>query len=582
VANRLLEAARVPEQRKPRIRKLDASFLLWNGRLAAADPQVFRERPSEMVRLFRVALEQDVEIYSHTKELVEDVLSLGGAALAGDAESSRHFLGALCDLRDTRQPSLLEEMHQVGVLGAVMPEFAPCTCRVQHDLYHVYTVDQHQLYAVAMVKRTMRGELAAEAPLATEVARQVAPSPALFLGTLLHDVGKPLGKGHAEKGARLAGSIARRLGLPDPEVTRAEMLVRQHLTMAHLSQRRDLADPDVIARFGDRIGDAEALAQLYLLTRCDTAMTAPGNLSAWKDQLLGDLYVRTGEYLRGGAAALGGGGEQEQDAARSRIRALMPADSPEGMALIDRLDERMVAALTPRQVARHLVLAGRRAERGRAVDLEVTAYPLKGRTEVAVVADDSLGLLSHIAGVLAAHRVSIDTAVVSTVEPPGAAGAALALDLFYVRDLYGKVIAADDSRWELVRRDLAAILQASGEPSAAVLELLRRRRRGSTLRPRVTPEVPTVIQIVDDASHRCTVVEVATRDRIGVLHTITRTMAALGLDIHLAKVSTEGERVADAFYVTCREEGGSKLVDPRRVEELEVALGQALAQGELE
>jgi [protein-PII] uridylyltransferase len=575
VADRLLEAAKVPERKKPRIRAVDSSFLLWNGKLAAADPMVFREHPGEMVRLFRVALALDVPIYRHTVELIEENLAVRGSSLTGDPVASRHFLDALVDLRDDRQPSLLEEMHQAGVLNALMPEFAPCTCRVQHDLYHVYTVDQHQLYAVAMLKRTMRKELAEEAPLATEVAGQIGPTVPLFLGTLLHDVGKPLGKGHAEKGAQLAGTIARRFGMSEADSERTEMLVRQHLTMSHLSQRRDLTDPDVIQRFGERIGfgDQQALGELYLLTRCDTAMTSPGNLSAWKDQLLGELYTRT-RQIYSGAVAAAGAAEQAADEVRRRVRELIPADAPELGELADRLDERTVAALSPRQIARHLVLAARREKAGRAVDIEVAPYPLKGHTELAVVADDSLGLLAHIAGVLAAHRVSIDTAVVSTVDRP--TGGALALDLFYVRDPYGKVIAAEDGRWELIRRDLTSVMESAGEPTTAVTDLLARRRRGSTLK-RFTPAVPTVVHVFDDASQDYTVVEVSTRDQVGLLHTITRTMTDLGLDIHLAKVSTEGEKAADAFYLTDRRDGGGKLRDPGRIAELEAALLQALS-----
>src|SRR6185503_10838950 len=230
-----------------------------------------------------------------------------------------------------------------------------------------------------------------------------------------------------------------------------------------------------------------------------------------------------------------------------------------------------VLALTPRQIARHLLLVGRRRAAGAPVDIEVTPYPLKGHTEVAVVADDNLGLLSHIAGVLAAHRVSIDAAVVSTVD-------GLALDLFYVRDPYGKVIGAEDTRWELFRRDLIAVLTASGESSTAVVDLLARRRKRSTLK-RFTPAVATTIHVVDDASQDFTVVEVQSRDQVGLLHTITRTMTDLGLDIHLAKVSTEGEKAADAFYVTDRA-GGGKLRDPARIAELESALAQAIASAE--
>lgn len=586
VADRLLEAARVPERRKPRIRRVDASFLLWNGKLAVTDPAVLSERPSEMVRLFRVALAEDVPIYRHTMELIEERIALNATALTGDPVASRLFLEALTDPRDRRQPSLLEEMHQVGVLGAIMPEFAPCTCRVQHDLYHVYTVDQHQLYAVAMLKRTLRGELPERAHLATDVARGVARTPALlpalYLGTLLHDVGKPLGKGHAEKGARLAGAVARRLGLSEPEALRTELLVRQHLTMAHLSQRRDLNDPDVIRRFAERIGSEEALAQLYLLTRCDTAMTAPGNLSEWKDQLLGELYQRARDLFRGtGAAAAGPGGEDRSLAAtRERARELLAGDAPELVPVVDQLDDRFVAALSPRQITRHLALAHSRAQSGVPVDIEVAAFPLKGHTQVAVVADDSHGLLGHIAGVLAAHRVSIDAAVVTTVERPGGSEAApapaLALDLFYVRDRFGKAIAADDARWDAIRADLARVVRADVGPSRAVVELLDRRRRRSTLRPRITPAVATVVQVMDDASDQLTVVEVATRDRVGVLHTITSTMAELGLDIHLAKVSTEGEKVADAFYVS--ESGGGGKLSRERAAEVEAAIAEALAR----
>src|SRR5690606_32274511 len=144
----------------------------------------------------------------------------------------------------------------------------------------VYTVDQHQLYALAMQKRLARGELAAEHPLATALWREVRRPAALYLATLLHDVGKPLGKGHAEKGAVVAGAIARRLGLCAEDCEITEFLVRQHLTMSHLSQRRDLAAPDVIARFAERVGSDDRLVKLYLLTLCDTAMTAPDNLTA--------------------------------------------------------------------------------------------------------------------------------------------------------------------------------------------------------------------------------------------------------------------------------------------------------------
>src|SRR6185503_15499670 len=147
--DRLLESARVPARRKPRIVQVDGSFITFNGELAIKDPQLFKQSPSEMVRLFRVAVAERLPVYGHTSELVAEAIARDPKALAADPLAGKLLLDALVDIRDAAQPSAFETMHQLGILNTLMPEWAPCTCRVQHDLYHVYTVDQHQLYALA-------------------------------------------------------------------------------------------------------------------------------------------------------------------------------------------------------------------------------------------------------------------------------------------------------------------------------------------------------------------------------------------------------------------------------------------------
>ncbi|TMQ02374.1 MAG: hypothetical protein E6J91_52280, partial [Deltaproteobacteria bacterium] len=173
VADRLLESARVPARRRPRIAEVDASFITFNGELAIRDPRLFVERPGEIVRLFRVAVAERLPVYGHTRELAAEVIARDPGPLARDPLAARLFLDALVDVRDHARPSALEVMNQLGVLSALMPEWAPCVGRVQHDLYHVYTVDQHQLYALAMQKRLARGELADEHPAAVELWRCV-------------------------------------------------------------------------------------------------------------------------------------------------------------------------------------------------------------------------------------------------------------------------------------------------------------------------------------------------------------------------------------------------------------------------
>ncbi len=580
VTERLLDLAMVPARRKPRIARIDGTFLTFNGRLAVHDPNDFRSRPAEMVRLFRVALELGTRIYGHTKELIADYVSTDGNRLTGNPEAARHFLDALIDNRDTAQPSLLEQMHGVGLLNVLMPEFAPCTCRVQHDLYHVYTVDQHQLYAVAMLKQLARGDLVGEHPTATAAMASVQEPETLYLATLLHDVGKPLGKGHAEKGARLAHTIARRLHMTTEQADRVEYLVRQHLTMSHLSQRRDLSDPQVIERFASRIGDEEALVQLYLLTLVDTAMTAPGNFNAWKAQLLRELFTRTREFLRGGTVAAAVDPSADLNRVRQRAIELL-VSGEDSMARADAeqflgaLDDKFFVSLSPRQVARHVRLARSLVRSNKPVEISIGHYPMKGHSEVAIVAKDKHGLLGAFAGVLAANRVNILAAVVGgRVAPAETGGAAIALDLFYVRDLVGNAIPADDPRWPRISEDLTKLLE--GEVDGAEIDaLLTKRRPKSSFDERVTPGVPTEIKIHNDASEAATVVEVFARDQVGVLSLIAHALADLKLDIHLAKVVTEGERVADIFYVT-RGDEEAKIEAEAELAEIRSRLIEAL------
>jgi [protein-PII] uridylyltransferase len=570
VADRLLESARVPARRKPRIAEIDSSFITFNGELAIKDPRLFSERPSEMVRMFRVAVAEQLPVYGHTRELAAETIAKDPAPLAKDPLAARYFVDALADIRDSSQPAAFEVMHQLGILAALMPGWAPCTCRVQHDLYHVYTVDQHQLYALAMQKRLARGELAEEHPLATELWKEVKRPAVLFLATLLHDVGKPLGKGHAEKGAVVAGAVARRLGMSEEEIEITEFLVRQHLTMAHLSQRRDLTDADVIARFAKQMGDEEHLVKLYLLTLCDTAMTSPDNLNAWKAGLLRELVTRTRRFFRG--ESLRGESDESTDMRDKIVQVATDGGALEtsiARTLVDGIDPRLTMQLTARQAARHIKLVAAVQHKQPPVGLEVHCFPMRGHSEVSIVAPDAPGVLAAIAGALTANRVDVLGAFLGHIDLPDRRR--LVMDTFYVRDLKGEAITDDDPRWARLGNDLRELLAGAPDPGA-VAQLIVKRRPRSGMPKRVTPGVITEIKLHDDSS-QATIVEVMTQDRVGVLYAITQTLADLGLDISLAKVSTEGEKVADAFYV---HRAGERITDEHEREVLIERLRQAV------
>ncbi len=556
---RILERCHI-ESKRPTLRSVDASFVLFNGKLSAQDPQVFRKRPSEMVRIFNVASATGAELYGHTQELIADAAQ-DGDALFQDSHARVEFVELLCG-KDARTPTLLEQAHGLGVLTAVLPEFAPCTARVQHDLYHVYTVDQHQLYAVARLKAIARGDLKQELPTATQAMAEVKSTRPLYLGTLLHDVGKPLGKGHSETGAELAETIARRLEFSDEEVAETAFLVRKHLLLSHLSQRRDLNDVAMIANLATELGDEEALHRLYLLTVADMSMVAPGNLTEWKEQLLSELYTRTLAHFRSGGEL----GETEETQLimqrKQRVAELMGVPSASLSEWFSMLPERYVSQHAPRELRRHIELSRRRAG---LVALEVVEQPRKGAFAFVLCAGDAPGLLAKIAGVLLAHRLDVLEAQIHSRKISESESEAI--DVFTVRDRHGRL--GDQNRWRMIEQDLARVI--GGETS--VESLIETRRERGSLPDRVMPAVRTEIEVDNKVSAEFSVLDIYAQDKIGVLYAITRTLAELRLDIQLSKVATEAARVADVFYV--RERGGGKLTR-ERIDEVKLALGKAL------
>jgi len=355
------------------------------------------------------------------------------------------------------------------------------------------------------------------------------------------------------------------------EIDITEFLVRQHLTMSHLSQRRDLSDPDVIARFAERVGDEERLTKLYLLTLCDSAMTNPDNLSAWKAGLLRELVARTRAHFRGETVDDGDSGEREREA-RAKILQITTGDGELEIAaarpIVDGIDPRLLTQLTARQAARHAKLIATSQHKQPPVALEVHCFPMKGHSELSIVAPDEPGVLAVIAGALTANRVDVLGAVLGHVD---LGHRRFVSDTFFVRDLKGEAIPDDDPRWTRLAGDLRELLAGAPDP-AAVATLIARRRPKSGMPRRVTPGVVTELRLHDDST-QATIVEVFTRDRVGVLYAITQTLADLGLDISLAKVSTEGEKVADVFYVT---RGGKRITDTKEREVLTARLHMAV------
>ncbi|HTQ45106.1 MAG TPA: [protein-PII] uridylyltransferase [Polyangiaceae bacterium] len=490
--------------------------------------------------------------------------------LRASPEAAAAFVELVCHVPETktRRGSIVAELHDVGLLLAMVPEFLPVTGRVHHDVYHVYTVDVHSVAAVDRLRQLARGELAHEYPLASRLAAEIARPRPLFLATLLHDVGKGWPdasgsrKNHSKTGADLCERILPRLGLTPDEVDEARQLVLDHLLMYHVATRRDLDDPATIEEFCRNVKGREGLRDLYLLTVADLSTTSPTAMTSWKARMLDELYFAAEAHLAGH--------QPRADQARlERVRDLAVRAWPEGekelTAFLASMPERYLLANAPESIATHARVAAARGERSATVQRVPSRHP--EAAELCVVAADRPGLLASIAAAITANRLEVLAAQVYSRE---AARGAEAVDLFWVRDREGGTAGVEQAMSRLAR-DLEEVCAGRVRPE----ELLASRVGGtSPWRERPSPAVLTEVQVDGRASPRHTVVEVFAKDRPGLLYTVAHGLHELGLSIALSKINTEGTRVADVFYVN--ELDGSRVLPGARYAAIHDALVRAV------
>lgn len=527
-------------------RRVGGHFKLFRGMLTLdGGPEVLARNPSLCLRLFRLSEELDVRVYSWAREQV--VAHLPQLFEARGEPAVVEEFKALYGRPGTRGERLFE-LHELGVLGAVVPEFGRVTAHHQHDLYHVYTVDVHTLFAVRRLYALRAGDMVDKVPeLSREMADLQDPLP-LYLGMLIHDAGKGMGGNHSERGRQLMAQLGERLGLSARQREISEFLVEKHLLMSHLAQRRDLSDDELIAQFADEVRDVERLTCLYLLTYADICSVGPSMWTDWKGQLLKELYDKAKAHLLGEGRSRAGSPEASRAAfARRWTLALGAARSG---ALLEALPPRYFSSTDPGEATLHARLLAR--ARRQPLVAFLRHRPAQGFTELSLCAQDQPGLLALFAGVLSAHRVDILRArVTSTAD-------GLALDVFDVLAPHNRLL--DRRRWRAARADLIRVL--GGE---AKVEDILKKRRPSPVLVRHLPHVPPKVSVDNRASGRFTVVDVRAEDRVGLLHAISSALKAEGVQIELAKVATEAHRAIDSFYVTKR---GKKITDPTEIESL--------------
>lgn len=557
-----------PRSRRPPETDLGGGLKLFDNHIVFASSAAIVGDPPLALRAYEQAVRFDVPVHESSRETLRRALTLPSfrAALQRSPQARSSFLALCCCVRETklRKDSVIGDMHDVGLLTALIPEFEPVVGRVHHDVYHVLTVDVHSIAAVDRLRTLARGSSPSDSPLLCRLAAEMTRPHVLFLAVLLHDVGKAIGgTDHSSRGAPIAFDVARRLGLSAEDAADVSHLVRHHLALYHAATRRDLEDPAVIDDIQRVVRGPEGLRELYLLTWVDVATTAPDAMTAWKAAMLEELFHAVDGHFVGrhGHASDGAG------ARRSRIASIVSALGPsdQARAFLDSMPERYALTTTVERIRSHARIVASRPAGQLAV--EVFDASQAASAELCVVADDKPGLLASIAACLAANRLSVLQAQIFSRARDD--GGAEAIDLFIVR-APGQGTVADVRRAAVkMELDLRAVLLGRLAADEVVAS-----RMASQLSERHTPDVETRVVVDNRASSRLSVVEVFTRDRPGLLCVLARTFRDLGLSIELAKINTEGTRVADVFYVC--EPDGSKVRSDARADQIRESISRAL------
>ncbi|MBI3353655.1 MAG: [protein-PII] uridylyltransferase [Nitrospirae bacterium] len=561
IINRCIHGPVSPQPSRCKTEKgIDKDFKICDGVLTLAHEKAFEDSPVNIMRAFEDCARLGATMDNFTRDrIIRNRFRIDEKFIASK-EAGESFLNIL---KSGRASETLQEMHRLKVLERYMPEFGDITCRVQHDMYHVYTVDIHSLFTVRELEKLKSDEYKKKFPLLAQIMEEVKQPEIIALSVLLHDIGKSLGKGHAEKGAELVPKICGRLGLSDDNIAAVKFLVKNHLILADTAQYRDLHDERLIIEFAKQVGDAERLNLLYILTFADVRAVGPEVWTQWKATLFQELYFKALTVLERGTF--------EIEEAKTKLPAIMRgvAELLQGEIGKDAVEDyfqllpqRYFLANGAETIVEHIKIVHQLNDKP--CIMRVKQNLERQYSEVTLCTLDAHGLFSKITGVMAANNVNILGAQINTLKN------GVVLDVLYVNSSTAEIIT-DDRKWANVERDLTDVLTGK-----AAVERLVSRRGPSILDKKAKPKVHTRVDVDNEVSDAFTVIDIHTQDRIGLLYTITSALSKLGLYIHIAKIATKGDAATDIFYV--KDIFGQKIYYKERLKEIRKAIFEALGE----
>ena len=541
-----------------RRRKARAPYGIRQNRLDIEDVSSFLADKVNLIRVFEEALRTGVLLHPDAMRLISANLDRIDDEVRSDPEAQRIFLDLM--LKHGNPERALRRMNELGVLSAFIPEFEPIVAMMQFNMYHHYTVDEHTIQCISTLAQIEREELVEELPIASRILKEGVNRKVLYVALFLHDIGKGRPEDHSVLGAQIARKVAPRLGLNAEECETVEWLVRYHLLMSDMAQKRDLADPRTIRDFAKAVRSRKRLDLLTVLTVCDIRGVGPNVWNNWKAVLLRNLYRQTADALENGLEDLNRD-KRENEAKRALREMLSDWEAKDLRTETARHYGTYWQGLNTETQA----IFARLLRDLKQDDIHIDLHPDADRdaTRACFALADHPGIFSRLAGALALVGANVVDARTYTSKD------GFATAVFWVQDAEGSPFEED--RLPRLRQMIDRTLKGEVVARDALKSKDKIKKRERDFR------VPTSIAFDNEGSDIYTIIEVDTRDRPGLLFDLTRTLAANNIYIASAVIATYGAQVVDTFYV--KDMFGLKLHTQSKRDALETKLRQAIEQG---
>jgi len=529
------------------------------GRLFVKNKEVLSENPVNIIKLFNISHNKNIDIHPKTLRYLTSLQRLINHEVRHDFDANKMFLDILTSDKDSTRT--LRLMNESNILGKFIPEFQKIVGLMQFDMYHSYTVDEHTIFTISNLYSLKNGEFKNFAPLASKIILEISSKKCLFVAMLLHDIAKGRKGDHSQNGALIASVVCPRLGLSKEETKTVEWLILYHLLMSKTAFRYELGDARVIKSFVDKVKSVERLKLLLVLTVADIKGVGPEIWNDWKGSLITELYSKSFDML-------------QKDNVNELIKT--PKKSFENFLVENGLtnsDAKQYCSyyydnyweiFKLSRIINHYEIFRNMYKDSKKFKVHLFDESKLKATELLVIAPDHHGLFSLISGLVSASGYDVVNAKIITRSD------GYALDTFFIQNKNRQPIIEEHSKKKLLK-----VISQGLEGNFNVEKALNKRWEEIPARFRAI-KAPTRVIIDNNMSDEYSILEIKCKNAPGVLYRITKVITSLGLQINTANVSTYGDRVVDIFYI--KDAFGSKIDNNKSMDKVKMSILKTLEE----